>query len=175
MIVPQVRFATERYSTSTRSNLRCRKAHLTNYSVNKNSSAYVRNLDGSPAPERKMRTSIRKGSVSSVSTRSGTSGSAASSSTGPNQHSIVPDDTEDAAAIFCRGETEDRAAKQKIADHSLRNRGTSEEITPRPITPTFAREKLRRGKSGLVASGCVVETSLGGPCRYGRDLVGGGA
>ena len=46
-----------------------------------------------------------------------------------------------------------------------------------PITPTFgcAKEKLRRGKGGFVASRCVVKRGLLVACRYGRDLVGGGA
>lgn len=42
-----VRFATEQFSTNLDS-LRCRTMHLTNYSVNKLSSAYVHNFDGRP-------------------------------------------------------------------------------------------------------------------------------
>jgi tubulin polyglutamylase TTLL4 len=42
-----VRFATEPFSTNLDS-LRCRTMHLTNYSVNKLSSAYVHNFDGRP-------------------------------------------------------------------------------------------------------------------------------
>lgn len=39
-----VRFATERYSKHKK-NLKCRRMHLTNYSVNKKSDAFVRNTD----------------------------------------------------------------------------------------------------------------------------------
>ncbi|CAD7961488.1 unnamed protein product [Amoebophrya sp. A25] len=41
-----VRFATEKYTTERRSDLRCRKVHLTNYSVNKKSEKYRKNMDG---------------------------------------------------------------------------------------------------------------------------------
>ena len=48
---------------------------------------------------------------------------------------------------------------------------TSEVITPRPITPTFGYRDAPT-QCRFVASGCVVETSLGG-VSWGR-LVGGG-
>eukprot|EP00392_Amoebophrya_sp_AT5.2_P011301 g11376.t1 len=41
-----VRFATEKYTTERRSDLRSRKVHLTNYSVNKNAANYKKNMDG---------------------------------------------------------------------------------------------------------------------------------
>jgi len=41
-----VRLATEKYERPTCDNLGCRTMHLTNYSVNKHSDSYVKNLDG---------------------------------------------------------------------------------------------------------------------------------
>lgn len=43
-----VRIATERYAAPSADNLDHRTMHLTNYSVNKHSESYVKNLDGSP-------------------------------------------------------------------------------------------------------------------------------
>lgn len=46
-----VRFATERYAKPTPENLNHRTMHLTNYSVNKHSESYVKNLDAGKAPD----------------------------------------------------------------------------------------------------------------------------
>jgi len=62
-----VRFATEKYSCKS-STMKKTKMHLTNYSLNKDSENYVKNMD-SPSPKRK--TKGRKQSLSEVETAAG--------------------------------------------------------------------------------------------------------
>ncbi|CAD7969276.1 unnamed protein product [Amoebophrya sp. A120] len=76
-----VRFATEKYSAERKSDLRSRKVHLTNYSVNKNATNYKKNMDGAAprtsststatSPQKQTRASTPSGTIITAGTTRG--------------------------------------------------------------------------------------------------------